>query len=224
MTMDVKNAIRPDLEVLPLRMRSLAIDDRGYPVPWFVAWVDGKPEFRMADQDKLAMAVRQRLCWVCGEQLGRTMTFVAGPMCGINRTSAEPPSHHECAQWSARNCPFLSNAKVRRREDAQINNETLVASAPGLALTRNPGVCLLWPTRHYSRWSPGNGGLLFELGDPSGPLEFWANGRRATRAEIDRSIETGIPKLAELAEAEGEEAVWALAKMRAAFEQMLPAE
>jgi hypothetical protein len=35
-------------------------------------------------------------------------SFVVGPMCGINRNSAEPPSHKECAQWSARNCPFLS--------------------------------------------------------------------------------------------------------------------
>lgn len=220
--MDVLNKVRPDLEVLPVRLRSLAIDDRGYPVPWFVAWVDGKPEFRMADQAKLGRAVRQRLCWVCGEQLGRIVTFVAGPMCGINRTSAEPPSHLECAQWSARNCPFLSNAKVRRREDEQINNDTLVAAAPGLALTRNPGVCVLWSTRGYQLWSPGNGGVLFEMGEPVGPLEFWANGRAATRAEIDGSIETGIPKLAELAEEEGEDAVLALAASRAAFERLLP--
>jgi hypothetical protein len=102
-------AIRPELEALPSRMKTLPVDERGYPVPWFVDWVDGKPEFRAMDGNKWESAVRYRLCWVCGGTLGVNKSFVAGPMCGINRTSAEPPCHLECATWSARNCPFLKN-------------------------------------------------------------------------------------------------------------------
>jgi len=36
-------ALRESLPSLPLAMRGLPRDHRGYPVPWFVAWVDGKP-------------------------------------------------------------------------------------------------------------------------------------------------------------------------------------
>lgn len=78
-----------DLESLPVRMRTLPIDERGYPVPWFVAWVDGKPEFRAMDPNKFRRAIKEKLCWVCGNQLGVYMVFVAGCMCGINRTSTE---------------------------------------------------------------------------------------------------------------------------------------
>jgi hypothetical protein len=66
-------------------------------VPWFVAWFDGKPEFRAMDGLKWIRAVREHLCWVCGGRLGVWQTFVLGPMCGINRTTVEPPCHLECA-------------------------------------------------------------------------------------------------------------------------------
>src|SRR6516164_3611940 len=97
------------LEPLPDKLKHLPIDERGYPVPWFVDWVDGKPEFRAMDGRKFRDAIKKRLCWVCGDRLGINLAFLAGPMCGINRTSAEPPSHYICAAWSARNCPFLNN-------------------------------------------------------------------------------------------------------------------
>lgn len=73
---------------IPARIQNLPVDPvRKFPVPWFVAWVDGKPEFRAADQRKLVIAIQEKRCWVCGEPLGRFMTFVVGPMCGLNRTS-----------------------------------------------------------------------------------------------------------------------------------------
>jgi hypothetical protein len=41
--------LKPTLESLPVRLQGLPIDERGYPVPWFVAWENGKPEFRAMD-------------------------------------------------------------------------------------------------------------------------------------------------------------------------------
>lgn len=58
--------MRPELEKLPERMRNLPVDGRGYPVPFFVAWKDGKPEFRAMDNLKFFDCMNRRLCWVCG--------------------------------------------------------------------------------------------------------------------------------------------------------------
>src|SRR5262245_10337978 len=128
--------LRPELELpLPRNMSRLP-QHRGYPVPWFVEWVDGEPEFRAMSRVKWWTAVgmgrdgilrpHQSHCWVCGGPMARagflaTFAFTIGPMCAINRVSSEPPSHVECAEWSARNCPFLSRPHARRREDDVIN-------------------------------------------------------------------------------------------------------
>lgn len=195
--MSCPHAIRQDLEKLPDRMLSLPIDERGYVVPWFVDWIDGKPEFRAMDPRKWTEAVRFKKCWVCGNRLGRWMTFVAGPMCGINRTSSEPPSHLECARWSSRNCPFLSNSQMVRREDADFNPESRCIG--GFALNRNPGVAMLWTTDHYDIFSDGKGGRLLHMGEPN-TVEWWANGKMATREEVMRSIDTGLPSLEVIAQ------------------------
>src|SRR5215510_204714 len=112
--------LRANLPPLPRRMQSLPVSDRGFPVPWFVPWVNGQPEFRAMDGRKFELAVGKKLCWVCGQPLGTRFAFVVGPMCGINRISSEPPSHRECAEFSAMGCPFLSMPKMVRRDDSDI--------------------------------------------------------------------------------------------------------
>jgi hypothetical protein len=66
---------------------------RGYPAPWFVAWVEGKPEFRVVREGGVVEAARADRCWICGQRLGRYRAYAIGPMCAVNRTSSEPPSH-----------------------------------------------------------------------------------------------------------------------------------
>ena len=48
--------LRAELEPLPPRMQTLSIDERGYPVPWFVDWVEGRPEFRAMNPQKRCYA------------------------------------------------------------------------------------------------------------------------------------------------------------------------
>jgi hypothetical protein len=195
-------ALRSDLEPLPPKLRSLSIDERGYPVPWFVDWIDGKPEFRAMDRRKFRDAIKKKLCWVCGDPLGVNLAFLAGPMCGINRTSAEPPNHYACAAWSARNCPFLNNPRAVRREDELINNAAFTDDdQPGNAICRNPGVAMVWVCRGYEIWKPPGGGVLITMGEPD-RVEWYREGRPATRAEVLQSIETGLPALEVVAESE----------------------
>lgn len=208
---------------LPRRMQKLPVDERGYPVPWFVAYVDGKPEFRAMDAEKFRRALRDKLCWVCGETRGVYAVFVVGPMCGVNRVSSEPPSHLDCARWSAENCPFLSDPHMVRREDETVNNVKLVEAAAGHAICRNPGVALLWVTRSFEILPDGAGKFLLMMGEPES-VEWWREGRAATRAEVEAAVESGLPILEAMAAKDRPEALAALAKSRARLEPWLPRE
>lgn len=212
--------LRPELEPLPERMKDLLVDERGYVVPWFVEWVDGKPEFRAMDGRKFVAAIKRKLCWVCGKKMGVNVVFVAGPMCGVNRTSAEPPSHIECAEWSARNCPFLSNPKMVRREDEVINNAQLRDMSAGIAITRNPGVSMLWGTRQFEVFDDGKGAPLIQMGEPEF-VKWYACGKEATREQVQNSIDSGLPNLVAVAR-EQEGGIEMLNKFVARLEPWLP--
>jgi hypothetical protein len=220
--LDLHNAEKVDMSTLPERMRALPVE-RGFPVPWFVGWIDGKPEFRSMDAEKFVTAVRSKLCWVCGQRMGVNVVFVAGPMCGINRTSSEPPSHADCAVWSAINCPFLSNPRMVRREDEVSNNQKTREGSAGIAITRNPGVTMLWYTRSFEVFPDGlNKGYLCHMGEPE-KVEWYANGRTATRAEVQESIDTGLPILESLAKQQSR-GLDALKRYVDRFQKYLPKE
>lgn len=196
---------------LPAKMRALPEDHRGFPVPYFVTWFkdgkpcrtgEGEPNFLVVDPSKMATCVKERRCWVCGDRLGVHMAFVIGPMCAINRTISEPPSHLECAMFSARCCPFLSQPRMRRNEKALPDE---YVKAPGEGILRNPGAACVWVTRGYKVFKVARG-VLFELGEPEA-VTWWARGREATRDEVLESIRTGFPLLKESAEREGPAAV-----------------
>lgn len=198
------NKLRPDLPPLPPRIAKLPIDERGYPVPWFVQWLDennqptdngvGRPEFRMASGKNFYMAMKAGVCWVCGEPLGGFRTFVLGPMCCITRTTSEPPSHFECADFSARACPFLTKPKMVRRED-ELTAESK-RNVGGEMIERNPGVCALWTCKQYYQFADPSNKPLLRVGRPE-DVKFYAQGRAATREEVEESVRTGLPLLEE---------------------------
>lgn len=176
---------------MPIRMTRRPVDERGFPVPFFVAMVDGKPDHRVADPSKFKRCVEGNVCWLCGDRLGVFVAFVIGPMCAVTRVSAEPPSHRDCAEYAVRACPFLSRPHAKRREP-----EFEHVEAAGGPIQRNPGVSLVWVTRGYRmrRAKAGNPGYLFDVGDPSS-TSWWAEGRPATREQVERSTREGLPAL-----------------------------
>jgi hypothetical protein len=192
MTVDFNPAL--DLTTLPARMQRLPVF-RGFPVPWFVSTINGEPEFRVMDARKWSRAIAESRCWVCGEKLGHYRVFVIGPMCAVNRVTSEPPNHADCAEWSAKNCPFLSRPQMVRRDATELL-EAGARDAAGVGLKRNPGVALLYWTSHYEvfRAQAGNAGRLISLGAPE-KVRWFAEGREATRQEVIDSIASGLPKL-----------------------------
>lgn len=196
---------------LPSRMAHLPKNESGYVVPFFVAYVGGKPDFRIMDPTKLYKAHRFGLCWLCGGVLGAYRAFVSGPMCGINRTSSEPPSHIECAEYAVRVCPFMINPEARRREKKLPEH----AEMAGIGLKRNPGVSMIWVTKQYKAMRVDNG-ILFSMG-PADSVSFWAEGRKATSEEIMASVDSGFPLLLEIAAQDHEGAIDKLMAQKAQF-------
>lgn len=209
-----------ELPEMPARIKALPRDKRGYPVPWFVQWIDGEPQFPIMDPGKRALAVLEKRCWVCGERLGQYMAFVVGPMCGINRTSSEPPAHLECANFSVRACPFLKNPNMKRIE----NEHTKDGQSPGgIMVRRNPGVSLIWVTKTFKIFADGNGGWLIRLGNPN-RIAFYKEGRLACQDEIFASIEAGCPAIEAMisTDEEREEFTAAKAWFSSMVEQLVP--
>lgn len=193
---------------MPAHMKRLPRDTVGRPIPFFAAYVNGEHDFRLMDSAKLVQAIRDQLCWVCGQRLNRQRnsenprgTFVAGPMCLINRTSAEPPSHGDCAAWSARACPFLTKPGKERRET---NLPGELAEPAGLMIARNPGVTALISSLRWKVWNPqretgvGGAGLLFEFSRIENVM-WMCEGRQAYSHEVLASIESGLPELIRVA-------------------------
>lgn len=218
----------PDyLSNLPPYMAALPLDDGGRPVPKFVEWIHDRPDFRVMDSRFLYRAVQERLCWTCGQPLGvEAGVFVVGPMCLVNLNSAEPPSHYPCALYSATHCPFLNNPDKGRREAYMPS----VAQSAGIMIRRNPGVTALIVTRAWTAYRDplGGPGLLISIGKLNGlptpaieRVEWYARGREATWAEVNKSLLDGVPALA--ATCEGDTVCLdELARMVADAQQWMP--
>jgi hypothetical protein len=218
------------LPEMPFRIRRLPRDERGYPVPRFVQWfVDGEnsrsrrrgasPDFRYADQEFRWRAFHNGHCWVCGDPLGVHKVYAIGPMCVVNRITSEPAGHRECMEWSVQACPFLIHPRQKRdRKDL----DERARSPGGIMIDRNPGCVCLYETALAKAFNDGTGDWLIKLDTPS-RVDWWAGGRKATRAEILDSIDSGFPILFDLAKREGTKAVEELNRMRVAAMTLLPA-
>jgi hypothetical protein len=189
-----------DFSGAPGRIRGLPLDARGYPVPYFVHWENGVPDFRVIAAGKVAECVIRKRCWICGEGLGRFMAFTIGPMCAINRISGEPPAHRDCSEFAARNCPFLVNPQMKRisGEQRPFAGKTGELKMSEFHDPRNPQAALVWITQGYQTIQPNKTECLFVMGDPTEVLWF-KRGVPATRMEALEAISLAYPILREAA-------------------------
>jgi hypothetical protein len=215
-----KAETRPARETVPVpgRMGYLPRDSRGYIIPWFVQWRNGLPLFPVMDARKWRLAVAKELCWVCGEQLGRFKAFVAGPMCTINRIASDPPSHLECATYSAMVCPYLSTPRMGRVPERVIGEP--IQAPSGYHSDDNPGAVAIWVTRVCGVEYMHNGPLI-SFGDPES-VTWWAHGRKATAAEAKEAFDKGAARLHAVAELDGPAGVAEFERLAAVAARYLP--
>lgn len=206
---------------MPKRIAELPRDpERHYPIPFFVSIVEGKADFRVADAQKALICLKEKRCWICGQPLGRYLAFVIGPMCAINRVSAEPPMHRDCAEYSVRVCPFLLNPNQKRNPKQFPDGWQ---EPGGVMIERNPGVMLLWVTTNFQVVPDFTGKWILRVGDAI-HCHWYAEGREASRAEVLDSLEKGLPILRELATKDGPSAQSALEKQIITAVRLLPVE
>lgn len=164
----------------PDRVMRLPIDARGYPVPYFVYYNDGVPDHRVMDAQKRIPCIKQNLCWLCGEPLGRYMCFVAGPISCVNRVTSEPPMHLDCAEYALKTCPFLTKPHMERRT-AGLPEATTTLHGQLLA---NPHINLAWVVKRYDL-IPREGDFYFYFGCvPPEAVRWYRAGKVLSRLEV----------------------------------------
>jgi len=102
------------LPEIPYRLARRPRDRRGYPVPWNVQiGVDGTPLFTVNNVERHMQAIREELCPICGERLGKWRWFVGGPRSAFDPHGAyfDLPGHHDCEQYALQVCPWLSTPR-----------------------------------------------------------------------------------------------------------------
>ena len=192
----------------------------GLPIPFFVEYIDGKPDFRVMSSTNMERAMRSNLCWVCGRKLTRsTGTFVVGPMCVVNQVSAEPPSHFPCAKWSTQACPFL-NQPLKTRRETHLPDGYVEPS--GIMIARNPGVSALVTTHEWDVFEPDprQKGVLWRFKIEQ--VVWMARGREATAEEVWESVETGVDALIEVADQQAGARLALASEMTTAIKRWLP--
>lgn len=175
---------------MPDRIARLPKDARGYPIPWNVLRREnGEPLFTVNDDRKHWRAVRQGLCPLCGERLGRWLWFTGGPRSAFDENGwyIDLPAHHECARFALQTCPYLSAKKYVGRIDVPdttgvpgplLIDETLIPERPEVFVAVASNGALL---RRRSDRLP-----MLPYVRPERPYmgyEFWRHGRELTLEE-----------------------------------------
>jgi len=136
----------PDLTMPPAVAR-LPRDRRGYPIFATIVQPEdngGEPDFAVLDPVRVARCVRDRLCGVCGKAIDYWMAFIGGDLCLKSRLFPFA-MHPECARYSVRACPHLSNPRAKYRP---VPPGTAVM-ASRLVADRRPSEMFLCIARRY---------------------------------------------------------------------------
>jgi hypothetical protein len=182
----------------PDRIARLEHDRRGYPIPWLVVrGEDGWPFFTINDSGKTWRALREQLCPICGERLGRWRWFVGGPRSAFDEKGwyLDLPMHHECATYALGTCPHLAAPKYLNRADVTHADKLLPEHRVLLDQTVSPDRPEVFVATASDR-------VEMMLRDPVAPLlrparplmayEFWRHGKQISWDEARPLLQAAL--------------------------------
>jgi hypothetical protein len=168
---------------IPARLADRPRDRRGYPIPWTVKLdLDGRPDFRVIDVEKVALAVNLKRCAMCGQALGRHLAFIGGPVSFQTRLFTDMPMHKDCAMYAIQVCPWLAAPNMRYAEQLPqmsgavtvVHTEEMVPERPARFFIATTKACRLVRTP---------GGAVVMQADPWEWHEWWRHGQRLNAME-----------------------------------------
>jgi hypothetical protein len=182
---------------LPKRMRALAKDSRGYPVPYIVMRdLKGTPFFAINDSVRHLKTVLEKRCPICGNKLEKPYWFVGGP-----RSASDPRGcyldsamHHDCMTYALQVCPYLALPKYLGRVDAARVDPAALPGGLGIFLDttqipERPKLFVAVAARSFTT-TPGTmpGSLYLWPARPYEAVEYWQHGRRLTETEAKEAL------------------------------------
>lgn len=191
---------------IPGKMMTLRRLPSGMPVPKFATWKDGVPDLAVMNPEYFRRALTGRLCWICGNKLGRFAAFVGGPKSAASGHYTEAPCHKECAEFAAQVCPYIVTGKnMRRAVSAEVCEMLETGGDPN-----NPEV---FGITISDDWSFDRSTMLFSLRNVVEIL-WWKHGRPASKDEACRAAVLGHAAVVAIAEQQGRppSTVWSFLK------------
>lgn len=165
------------LSAIPPRLRHRPRDARDYVIP-FAQFIkaDGSPDFTTMDHHKVSKCLRFRVCGICGEQMGRHIYFVGGPLCVVNRLFYDPPMHRECAIYCLKTCPHLARSKGRYRALPTQSPEGVTVNVGKMVTDVKAEYFALM---HATKFDFGKtaDGMLMAKAAPWVDVEYWKDGK-----------------------------------------------
>lgn len=106
---------------MPDRVAKLPRDPRGYPIFKMITYPDGSYNFVGQSADAVLECVKDRLCAICGEELGPIVAFL-GPEKIFDlhhKNVSDPPMHRECLEYAIQVCPYILRGGWDRKNEKQ---------------------------------------------------------------------------------------------------------
>lgn len=88
-----------------------------FPIPFVTAIIDGKPDFRVHNDERREMIGKRKLCQLCGDRLNGDIWLAGAQETLRRKTFGEPPMHEECARWAIEVCPWLAGRGWRYEDE-----------------------------------------------------------------------------------------------------------
>lgn len=103
---------------IPKFLEHLKVDERGYPIPFFVPKINGVYDFKYASEPKTVLCLKERKCYICGKKMvPDNHYFITGPVGQKNHVVSEPPMHCACAEFALKACPHMFYQAAERKSD-----------------------------------------------------------------------------------------------------------